>query len=98
MKNPRVLPILFLIYFNFAILLNSVGTVILQVINNYEVSKSAASVLEGFKDLPIAVLSFLVAPFLPRLGYKRAMLAGLASVPLACLAMPTVPGFLSTKL
>jgi FHS family glucose/mannose:H+ symporter-like MFS transporter len=98
MKNQRVLYILFLIYFNFAILLNSVGTVILQVINNYEVSKSAASVLEGFKDLPIAVVSFLVASFLPRLGYKRAMLAGLAIVTVACLAMPTVPGFLTTKL
>ena len=36
-----------LFYFTFAILLNSVGTVILQVINNYGVSKSSASVLEG---------------------------------------------------
>ncbi|HEY1148403.1 MAG TPA: MFS transporter [Pseudoduganella sp.] len=98
MKNQRVLYILFLIYFNFAILLNSVGTVILQVINNYEVSKSAASVLEGFKDLPIAVVSFLVASFLPRLGYKRAMLTGLAIVTVACLAMPMAPGFLTTKL
>jgi fucose permease len=98
MKNQRVLYILFLIYFTFAILLNSVGTVILQVINNYEVSKSAASVLEGFKDLPIAAVSFLVASFLPRLGYKKAMLIGLAIVTCACLAMPLVPGFLTTKL
>ena len=47
MKNQRILTILFLIYFVFAILLNSVGTVILQVIGNYDVSKSAASVLAG---------------------------------------------------
>ena len=66
MQNRRIIWVLFLIYFTFAILLNSVGTVILQVINNYGVSKSAASVLEGFKDLPIAVVSFLVASFLPR--------------------------------
>jgi len=98
MKNQRILYILFLIYFVFAILLNSVGTVILQVIGNYDVSKSAASVLEGFKDLPIAVVSFLVASFLPRLGYKKAMLIALAIVTLASLSMPLVPGFLTTKL
>jgi FHS family glucose/mannose:H+ symporter-like MFS transporter len=98
MKNQRILYILFLIYFVFAILLNSVGTVILQVIGNYDVSKSAASVLEGFKDLPIAVVSFLVASFLPRLGYKKAMLIALAIVTLASLAMPLVPSFLTTKL
>lgn len=98
MQNRRIIWILFLIYFTFAILLNSVGTVILQVISNYGVSKSAASVLEGFKDLPIAVVSFLVASFLPRIGYKKAMLTGLAIVTLACLAMPLLPSFLTTKM
>ena len=98
MNKQRILFALFLIYFVFAILLNSVGTVILQVIGNYGVSKAGASVLEGFKDLPIAVVSFLVASFLPRIGYKKAMLAGLALVTLACMAMPLVPAFLTTKL
>lgn len=98
MNKQRILFALFLIYFVFAILLNSVGTVILQVIGNYGVSKAGASVLEGFKDLPIAVVSFLVASFLPRIGYKKAMLAGLALVTLACVAMPLAPGFLTTKL
>jgi len=98
MNKQRILFALFLIYFVFAILLNSVGTVILQVIANYGVSKSGASVLEGFKDLPIAIVSFLVASFLPRIGYKKAMLAGLALVTLACVAMPLAPAFLTTKL
>jgi len=98
MKNHRILFALFLIYFVFAILLNSVGTVILQVIGNYGISKSSASVLEGFKDLPIAVVSFLVASFLPRIGYKKAMLAGLAIVTAACMAMPLLPSFATTKL
>ena len=98
MKNRRILLALFLIYFVFAILLNSVGTVILQVIGNYGVSKSSASVLEGFKDLPIAVVSFLVASFLPRIGYKNAMLAALALVACACVAMPLLPSFWTTKL
>ncbi|WP_343730517.1 MFS transporter [Duganella sp.] len=97
MKNNKILFALFLVYFVFAILLNSVGTVILQVIGNYGVSKSAASVLEGFKDLPIAVVSFLVASFLPRVGYKKAMLIGLAIVTAACVAMPLLPSFATTK-
>jgi FHS family glucose/mannose:H+ symporter-like MFS transporter len=97
-KNQRLMLALFLIYFVFAILLNSVGTVILQVIGNYGVSKASASVLEGFKDLPIAVVSFLVASFLPRIGYKNAILAALALVTCACIAMPLLPAFWTTKL
>ncbi|WP_020653361.1 MFS transporter [Massilia niastensis] len=98
MNKRRILLALFLIYFMFAILLNSVGTVILQVVNNYGVDKSSASVLEGFKDLPIAIVSFLVASMLPRFGYKRAMLVALAIVACATLAMPLFPGFGTAKL
>lgn len=98
MNKPRILLALFLIYFVFAILLNSVGTVILQVIHNYGIDKGAASVLEGFKDLPIAVVSFLVASSLPRFGYKKAMLVALAIVACATLAMPLLPGFATAKL
>jgi len=98
MKNWRIKLSLLLTYFVFAILLNSVGIVILQVINNYEVSKSSASVLEGFKDLPIALVSFLVASYLPRFGYRNAIVVGLIIVMLACLAMPQLPSFAMTKL
>ncbi|BFM17508.1 MFS transporter [Maricurvus nonylphenolicus] len=98
MKDWRIKLCLLLTYFVFAILLNSVGTVILQVINNYDVSKQGASVLEGFKDLPIAVVSFLVASFLPRVGFRNSMMIGLAIVAIACCAMPLIPSFLTTKL
>jgi len=77
MKNSRIGIALFLIYFLFAMLLNSVGTVILQVINSFDVSKSDASILEAFKDLSIAAASFLGAAFLPRLGYKKSILIAL---------------------
>ncbi|WP_088330515.1 MFS transporter [Lacimicrobium sp. SS2-24] len=97
-NRVRVKYSLFLTYFVFAILLNSVGTVILQVINSYGVSKEAASVLEGFKDLPIAFVSFVFAAYLPRFGYRRAMLIGTAIVTLACLMMPLVPQFWMSKL
>ena len=89
---------LFINYFVFAILLNSVGTVILQVQRSYEVSESAASILEAFKDLPIAVTSFLIASFIARIGYKRSMLVALGFIGLVCLVMPHVPTFWMTKL
>lgn len=94
----RVKLSLLLNYFVFAILLNTVGAVILQVQNNYGVSATSASVLEAFKDLTIAVVSFLVASYAVRIGYKRAMLIALGIVIGACLLMPLVPAFWTTKL
>jgi fucose permease len=98
MKNWRITLSLFLIYFLFAILLNSVGTVILQVIHQYDVSKPAASILEAFKDLSIAGVSFIAASFLPRVGYRRSMLIALALMAFASAAMPLAPGFFTTKM
>ena len=89
---------LFINYFVFAILLNSVGTVILQVQNTYGASESDASVLEAFKDLPIAITSFLVASFITRIGYKRSMQMALAMIGLFCLIMPQLPVFWMSKL
>ena len=98
MSNFKIKLSLFLNYFVFAILLNSVGTVILQVQNNFDVSKGSASILEAFKDLSIAIASFLVASYVVRIGYKKTMLIALALVTAMCLIMPSVPGFLMTKL
>jgi fucose permease len=88
MRNFNIKAILFLNYFVFAILLNSVGTVILQVQQNFGISKSSASVLEGFKDLPIAICSFILASFLPKLGIKNSMLIALFLVSCMCFVMP----------
>lgn len=87
MKHTAVKLSLYLNYFVFAILLNSVGIVILKSLNNYGVDETAASILEAFKDFPIAIVSFAVASFLPRIGYKKSMLIGLAMVTVACIAM-----------
>ncbi|MEZ4905487.1 MAG: hypothetical protein R2822_28845 [Spirosomataceae bacterium] len=75
---------IFLNYFVFAILLNSVGTVILQVQRTYSVSETAASILEAFKDLSIAAVSFLVASFINRLGCKAMLVALGAMLLYAC--------------
>jgi len=97
MHNWRIKVSLFLNYFVFAILLNSVGTVILEVQNNYGVTQGAASILEAFKDLSIAIVSFLVASYITRIGYKRSMLLALVLVIIACLLMPFIGGFAMTK-
>ncbi len=80
-------------YFVFAIMLNSVGTVILQAINSFGVSKPEASTLEGFKDLSIAIVSFAVASFIPRVGYKLALLTGLLMVAIICAMTPVIASF-----
>lgn len=98
MSNWQIKLSLFLNYFVFAILLNSVGTVILQVQGNYGVSESSASILEAFKDLSIAGVSFLLASFVTRIGYKNAMLVALGMVAAGCLLMPSLPSFAMTKL
>lgn len=98
MSNWRIKLSLFLNYFVFAILLNSVGTVILQVQNCYGITKGDASILEAFKDLSIAIISFLVASQITKIGYKKAMLIALGAVTIASAIMPTLPSFMMNKL
>ena len=98
MSRLLVIAAIAISYYVFAILLNSVGTVILQSINSFDITKPQASTLEGFKDLSIAAVSFLVASFIPRIGYKLAMLFGLALVAGACALTPSVASFWFIKL
>jgi len=98
MQNWRIKLSLFLNYFVFAILLNSSGIAILQVQNNFGVSKNAAAWIDPCKDLSIAALSFLVASSITRFGYKRAMLFALGIVSLVCFVIPRTPGFFAIKL
>ncbi|HKK47400.1 MAG TPA: hypothetical protein VJ964_17865, partial [Balneolaceae bacterium] len=98
MKNWKIKLSLFLNYLVFAILLNSVGIVILQVQIDYHITKEAASVLEGYKDLSIAFVSFLIASYIPRFGYKKSMLTGLLFVTVGSMAMRLIGGFMMTKI
>ncbi|MDO5979431.1 MFS transporter [Flavivirga spongiicola] len=97
MKNLGIKAALYINYFVFAILLNSVGIVIKQAIDNYNVSETSASILEAFKDLPIAFVSFFVASFLPKIGYKKSMLLALLIVFFGCVYMYYGNTFGSTK-
>ena len=96
-SHARIKFSLYLNYFVFAILLNSVGIVILKSQNVYGVDEVTASILEAYKDMPIAIMSFLVASFLPRIGYKKAMLAALLIVTLACVYMYFGNSFWASK-
>ncbi len=93
MSAWRIRVSLFLNFFVFAILLNTVGIVIKRVIDDYGVSEALAASLEAYKDLSIAVASFLLASYIPRFGYRRSMLAALLAVTLASMVVATVTGF-----
>ena len=98
MKKNAIKAVLYLNYFVFAILLNSVGIVIYKSQKIYGVNEVDASILEAFKDFPIAIVSFFIASFLPRIGYKKAMLISLGLVTLACLSMYFGNSFLAAKI
>ncbi|MEZ4985879.1 MAG: MFS transporter [Saprospiraceae bacterium] len=98
MKHFGTKFVLYINYFVFAVLLNTMGAVILQVQGTFGVSKDIAALLEGFKDIPIALASLLLASFLPKLGYKRAMQIALAMVTVVCIIMPYASAFWYFKL
>ncbi len=98
MHNWKIKLSLFLNYFVFAILLNSVGTVILLVQTSFDVTKSQVAVLEPFKDMSIAIVSFLVTSFITRIGYKKAMLIALGFITIVCFIMPFTNSLLMVEL
>jgi fucose permease len=87
MKNLTIKLALFINYFVFAALLNSVGLLIQKSQNIYDVLPKTASLLEPAKDLTIAFVAFLIGSFLPKLGYKKGMLISLSVVFLGCFIM-----------
>lgn len=97
-SRTRTIVALVMTYMLFAILLNSVGTVILQSVTSLGQTKASAAILEAFKDLPIAVTSFLVASFLPRFGLKNSLAVACFLVGGACITMALLPHFAITKL
>ena len=98
MKNSGIKLSLFLIYFVFAALLNSVGLLVERSQEVYEVSKGDAAFLELFKDLSIALVSFVIGSFLPKIGYKKGMLVSLALVFAGCIGMYYGNSFWAVKI
>jgi len=98
MKNLGIKISLFLIYFVFAALLNSVGILVERSQEVYDVLKEDAAILEPFKDISIALVSFIIGSFLPKIGYKKGMLISLAAVFLGCIGMYFGNSFWAVKI
>lgn len=95
MSNTKIKTSLFLSYFVLAILLNTVGIVIAQVIEDYNVSRLTAGTLEAFKDLSIMVVSFALASFVPKFGYRKTMIYGLIAITIGSMIIASVSQYWS---
>lgn len=80
------------------LLMNSVGTVILQSIKHYGVSKPHAATLEACKDLSVVAASFLFAVALPRFGFRRAQVGVMAAIGAGALLLPLANAFWAMQL
>ncbi|MBN9420591.1 hypothetical protein ABS71_17270 [bacterium SCN 62-11] len=77
----------------FATVLNSVGIVVERSISEWHIAKTVGGTLEGCKDLTIAFTSLLLASQVPRIGYRKVMMAGVAAVCLVCALLASVQKF-----
>ncbi len=77
----------------FATVLNSVGIVVERSISEWHIAETVGGTLEGCKDLTIAFTSLLLASQVPRLGYRRVMMGGVAAVFLVCALLASVQKF-----
>src|ERR1700754_815246 len=80
------------------LLMNSVGTVILQSIQHYGVTKPEAATLEACKDLSVVAASFLFAVNLPRFGFRRAQILVMLAIAGGALLMSVANSFFATQL
>ncbi|MBT9587304.1 MFS transporter [bacterium] len=92
-SNLRVQLGLALILAVFAALLHSVGIVIERSVAEWGVSKTVGGMLDGSKDVAIVLSSLLLASQVPRMGYRRTMLGGLAVVACATALLATARAF-----
>ncbi len=81
-----------------ALLLNSVAIVILKMVNIYHISPSSAGWLEAFKDFSIVGGSFLFASYIPRMGYKKALLLATVIETCACILMASTTSFIIARI
>lgn len=92
-KTVQTIAALITTYAILGLLMNSVGTVILQSITQYGVTKPHAATLEACKDLSVVVASFLVAASLPKFGLRRSLMTVMCVIGTGALLMPFANGF-----
>ncbi len=96
--RTRTILTLALTYALLGILMNSVGTVILQSILHFGATKLMGSTLEACKDLSVVVASFLLVAAVPVFGYRRSLVAVLALMAVACAFASFATGFVAMQL
>lgn len=96
-RTSRAIVALCLSYALLGLLMNSVGTVILQSIAHYDVSKPHAATLEACKDLSVVVASFLFATALPRFGLRRAQIVVALLIAAGSFAISVADGFVAMQ-
>ncbi len=98
MSRIRILIALALTYALLGILMNSVGTIILQSIRHFGATKPMGSTLEACKDLSVVVAAFVLAMRIPAFGYRRTLGIVMAAIALACVAASFATGFIALQL
>lgn len=84
---------LFLNYIVLAILMNTIGVIIVQVIEDYNIRKEVAGSLESYKDFAVILASFLFASYIPKWGLKNTMLMGLTALTIICILSAVILQF-----
>ncbi len=70
-----------------AVLLNSMGVIILNLTTIHKVSKSACGWLEAYQGGAVIVGAFVLASFIPSFGYKKSLLVGSILEAIGCFLM-----------
>ncbi len=81
-----------------ALLLNSVAIVILKLVDTHVTTMSSASWLESFKDGSIVVCTFLLASFIPKLGYRKSLIVGVLLEIGGCVIMALHPSITTARI
>lgn len=92
-QRSRLILAMALTYLAYGMLLNTVGTVILRSVASLGVTKTGAGWFDGYKDISIALVSFLTASYMTRIGLRRAMIGALVLSLGACLLMPLAASY-----
>ncbi len=91
----------FMLLFTFfmpAILLNTVGAVILHLVNEMHVSMGPASWLEAFKDFSILISALILSSFLPSFGYKKSIIVGILLELIGCVIIAMHPSIVTARI
>lgn len=96
-RQPNISLPLKLTFLIFAMVLNCMGIVILQL-SEQKITYDQLGFLESFKDLPIAVFSLFAVNFISRFGTKKSLVAALIIVGICSLFLPFVEVFWFYKL